>query len=108
LQAEGFRVREQARFSKELAVASSIGLFPPYREPADAGFLVRGGERPRHFSLDPTGSWLVVGNDRSNRLVLFRVDPASGGLKEAASLDFPAPWCQVFVPGGKQGTSGFE
>lgn len=72
------------------------------------GFVGSGGERPRHFSLDPTGSWLVVGNDRSNRLVLFRVDPASGGLKETASLDFPAPWCQVFVPGGKQGTSGFE
>lgn len=41
LEGQGFRVREQARFTRELQLAAGLGLTPPYRAPADAGLIIR-------------------------------------------------------------------
>ncbi|NWG12545.1 MAG: transglycosylase domain-containing protein [Acidobacteria bacterium] len=41
---EGYHVREQARFTEELLLALRLGLNPPYREPAEAGLLIRSSE----------------------------------------------------------------
>jgi 6-phosphogluconolactonase len=38
------------------------------------------GQTPRNFSLDPTGSWLLVANQESDTIVPFRRDPDSGRL----------------------------
>ena len=40
-----------------------------------------GGEKPRHFSIDPTGQWLLVGNASSNLISVFSIHPDSGMLK---------------------------
>jgi 6-phosphogluconolactonase len=32
------------------------------------------GDWPRNFSLDPTGRWLLVANQRSNSIVVFARD----------------------------------
>jgi len=41
-----------------------------------------GGETPRHFALDPSGNFLAVANQDSDRINMFRVDPVSGALSD--------------------------
>ena len=56
------------------------------------------GHWPRNFSLDPTGRWLLVANQRSNSIVAFGRDPESGRLSPAAGrLDVPRPVCLRFL-----------
>ena len=40
------------------------------------------GDHPREFSLDPTGKFLLVANQKSNQIVVIRRDPRSGLLGE--------------------------
>jgi membrane peptidoglycan carboxypeptidase len=44
LKNNGFHLHEQARFSKELALGTRIGLTPPYREPVETGLVIRSAE----------------------------------------------------------------
>ncbi|HWT36195.1 MAG TPA: lactonase family protein [Paraburkholderia sp.] len=39
------------------------------------------GKAPREFSIDPTGHWLIVGNQLSDTAYVFRRDPQSGLLE---------------------------
>ena len=47
------------------------------RHTAVSRALVDAGNTPRNFSLDPTGTWLLVANQESNTIVPFRRDPGS-------------------------------
>ncbi len=38
------------------------------------------GKTPREFAIDPTGKWLIVGNQDSDSVFVFRRDPATGRL----------------------------
>jgi 6-phosphogluconolactonase len=38
------------------------------------------GETPRDFNIDPTGKWLLVANQESNSLVVFKIDLNTGRL----------------------------
>ncbi|MCE6981936.1 DUF1513 domain-containing protein, partial [Pseudomonas frederiksbergensis] len=38
------------------------------------------GDHPREFTLDPTGKYLLVANQKSNQIVVIRRDPRSGLL----------------------------
>jgi len=40
------------------------------------------GDHPREFTLDPSGNFLLVANQKSNRIVVMRRDPRSGKLGE--------------------------
>ena len=42
------------------------------------GFVSTGGHWPRNFTLDPEGNFLIVANQESDSLVLFKIDPATG------------------------------
>ena len=58
-----------------------------------------GGQVPRHFALDPSGSWITVANQNSNSVTLFEVDKVTGGLTpKGASISFPnAPqYAEIF------------
>jgi 6-phosphogluconolactonase len=58
-----------------------------------------GGKAPRYFGFDPTGTWLVAANQDTNRIVWFRVDPASGKLTPAGKpIDVSKPVCVRFLP----------
>ena len=35
---------------------------------------------PRAFAIDPTGTFIVVGNQNSDAIATFRIDPAKGTL----------------------------
>lgn len=39
-----------------------------------------GGRTPRHFTLDPTGNWILCGNQDSAHVAVFKRDPASGRM----------------------------
>lgn len=39
------------------------------------------GKTPRHFTLDPTGKFLLVANQDSSDIVVFKVHPRSGQLR---------------------------
>jgi 6-phosphogluconolactonase len=52
------------------------------------------GKTPRNFIIDPTGQWLMVANQGSNNVVLFKIDPVTGMPQPAGkSLEIPAPVC---------------
>jgi 6-phosphogluconolactonase len=56
------------------------------------------GKAPREFSIDPTGHWLIVGNQNSDTAYVFRRD-AQSGLLEAnpTRLDIGSPVDFVWV-----------
>ena len=58
------------------------------------------GRTPRHFALDPTGAYLLVGNQDSNSLSVYSVHPHTGQLRPVGrptpNIDKPA--CIVIVP----------
>ena len=43
-----------------------------------------GGATPRHFSIDPSGAWLLVAHQGSGNVGVFAIDPTSGALTAAA------------------------
>jgi 6-phosphogluconolactonase len=56
------------------------------------------GKNPRHFSLDPTGDWLLVANQNSDSVVTFRRDRATGSLMAAGPVTTtPSPVAIVFT-----------
>jgi 6-phosphogluconolactonase len=55
------------------------------------------GDWPRNFSLDPTGRWLLVANQRSGSVVVFRRDQKSGRLTPTPQrIAVPSPVCLRF------------
>ena len=59
------------------------------------------GQEPRGFALDPTGRFLLVGNQKSNNLIVFRVDGKTGELSDTGKhLDIESPVDVLFVPAG--------
>lgn len=51
-----------------------------------------GGDWPRHFSLDSTGEWMFVGNEKGGGVTIFKVDLATGDLaKQAATVPAQGP-----------------
>jgi 6-phosphogluconolactonase len=58
-----------------------------------------GGQNPRYFGLDPAGRFLLVGNQNSDNVVLFKIDAQTGKLTPTGqSLPIAAPMCIAFVP----------
>jgi 6-phosphogluconolactonase len=61
------------------------------------------GQTPRNFALDPSGQWLIVGNQDSKSVYTFKVDRDSGRLKQAgAPLTIDSPAMVDFVWRPKQ------
>jgi len=63
------------------------------------GFQSTMGKGPRNFMIDPTGKFLLVGNQRSNTIIIFRIDPTTGLLTDTGKkLEIPAPVCLKMGP----------
>lgn len=59
------------------------------------------GKTPRHFSIAPSGEWLWVGNQNSNTVVLFRLDPKTGALVPGGkTIQVGAPVCVTYLRAG--------
>jgi 6-phosphogluconolactonase len=57
------------------------------------------GKSPREFAIDPTGRWLIVGNQNSDSAYVFRRDPQTGLLgADPKRIEIGSPVDFRFVP----------
>lgn len=54
------------------------------------------GDWPRNFTLDPTGKFLLVANQRSHNITVFRIDAPTGKLSFLNEVKVPSPVCLLF------------
>ncbi len=58
-----------------------------------------GGENPRNFGIDPTGTYLLVANQDTNDIFTFNIDENTGGLTSCGEVaQVPSPVCLKFLP----------
>lgn len=78
-----FRVREDGSLD-------SVGLFATQ------------GQSPRHFTIDPTGAFLLVANQDSDQIVVFPRDQVTGALlDEVMRVEAPTPVCVTICASGQ-------
>ncbi len=57
------------------------------------------GKNPRDFAIDPTGSFLVVANQDSDTIYVYKIDKATGKIgKIGTTLEVGNPVCLKFTP----------
>jgi 6-phosphogluconolactonase len=61
-----------------------------------------GGKSPRAFGVDPTGQNLLVVNQQSDNVTVFRIDQASGKLTTGQTESMPVPASVFFVATAKK------
>jgi 6-phosphogluconolactonase len=67
------------------------------------GHVAAGGKTPRHFAIDESGRWLLVANQASDGVAVFRLDAASGRPTFTGSMvRVPKPVCTLVVPAGSR------
>ena len=54
------------------------------------------GDWPRNFTLDPTGKFLLVANQRSHNITVFSVSTSTGKLTFLNEVKVPSPVCLLF------------
>jgi 6-phosphogluconolactonase len=58
---------------------------------------------PREFNIDPSGRYLMVAGERSNKIELYQIDRVSGTLSATGiSMGIRAPACILFIVPGDQ------
>ena len=67
------RVEPWERQYRDLAIDPKTGKLD------HAGFEPTEGKNPRNFAIDPTGSYLLAENMDSSTIVVFHIDPRTGG-----------------------------
>lgn len=64
-----------------------------------AGFQSTMGKGPRNFSLDPSGNFLLVANQLSDNIVIFRRNPKTGLLTDTGKrIETGNPVCLKWIP----------
>ncbi|WP_157207101.1 lactonase family protein [Mariniflexile maritimum] len=54
------------------------------------------GDWPRNFTLDPTGKFLLVANQKSQNISVFSIDMPTGKLSFLHEVKVPTPVCLLF------------
>jgi 6-phosphogluconolactonase len=63
-----------------------------------AGHTSCGGDWPRNFVIDPSGRFLLVANQKSNDITVFKLNRATGLPKETGEkVKTAAPACLKFI-----------
>jgi 6-phosphogluconolactonase len=56
------------------------------------------GKKPRNFAIDPTGNFLLVANQYTNDIVIFKRDKSTGLITDTGKrIDLCSPVCLVFT-----------
>jgi 6-phosphogluconolactonase len=56
------------------------------------------GKAPGNFQIDPTGKYLLVANEDSDTVVVYRIDPDAGRLTPTGPvINVPCPQNMVFL-----------
>jgi 6-phosphogluconolactonase len=77
-------------------IDSDAGTLSYVEEQGTAGFT------PRHFGIDPSATYLAVGNQNSDTILVARIDAGNGRLKPSGVLAHaPSPVCMTFLPPGQ-------
>jgi len=64
-----------------------------------AGRQASGIDTPRNFAIDPTGNFLLVGNQNGNDIAIFKRDKKSGLLASTGKrIPVDKPVCLKFIP----------
>ncbi len=62
------------------------------------GEVPSGGKEPRGFDIDPTGNFLLAAHERSDNVVIFRLDPGTGKpLQAGKEIKVSFPVCVKFT-----------
>lgn len=62
------------------------------------GWTSTEGEVPRNFNLDPTGTFLLAANQRTDNVVVLRIDPETGiPAPTGIQVKAPTPVCVLFL-----------
>jgi 6-phosphogluconolactonase len=81
--------------------AHNIAIFainPENGKLAARGFQSTMGTVPRNFTIDPTGNYLLVANQQSNNIVIFKRDKQTGQLQATGKeITVPTPVCLVML-----------
>ncbi len=57
------------------------------------------GEGPRNFVIGPTDNYLLLANQNSNNIIIFKRDKTTGLLTDTGKkIDICSPVCLVFTP----------
>jgi 6-phosphogluconolactonase len=60
------------------------------------------GIKPRHFNFDPSGNFLLVANQETSQIVVFKVDKKTGLLTDTGNrMDVPNPVCLKWISAGR-------
>ncbi|MEO8174124.1 MAG: lactonase family protein [Sediminibacterium sp.] len=60
----------------------------------NVGYQSTMGEGPRNFMIDPTGNYLLAANQKTNNIVVFKRDLATGLLQQTLQqIEVPNPVC---------------
>ena len=59
------------------------------------------GKTPRHFTLDPSGKFLLAANQDTGDIAVFSVQPNSGQLMPVGGLVKDAPFRWTLLEGAK-------
>ena len=54
------------------------------------------GDWPRNFTIDPTGKFLLVANQKSGNVAIFSIDKSTGKLTFLHDVKVPSPVCLLF------------
>jgi 6-phosphogluconolactonase len=58
-----------------------------------------GAIMPRNFAIDPTGAYLLAAHQFSNKVIVFKIDRATGRLQKTGNeIELDVPVCIQFVP----------
>jgi 6-phosphogluconolactonase len=56
------------------------------------------GKKPRNFTIDPTGNFLLIGNQDSSEIIIFKINKKSGKLTPTSKkIEVCAPVCLLFL-----------
>lgn len=62
------------------------------------GFHSSGGKKPRNFTIDPSGEYLLVANQDSNNIVVMKRNKSNGMLAETGEvISVPSPVCLKMI-----------
>ena len=62
-----------------------------------AGHTTCGGEVPRNFVIDPSGNYILVGNQRSGNITVFRINEKTGvPIEPGIDIKIKSPACLKF------------
>ena len=82
--------------------ASAIMAYSINKETGELTFVQRQltyGKNPRDFAIDPSGKYLLVANQDSDNILVFKINEATGVLSLTRSrIEVGNPVCLKFTP----------